>query len=289
MQLETFYRSELARLELEQDPDEAKTLLKELPLSFLRSKGYIQSTLREPGRCAFEILSFYRAGSLSVLRAALNEPVNAVAFRQSSKLDWAARLTWLRIVELEAARSELDAPFDRNALRALVPQLRELTIQPAAEYGSALSNSLGEVGVRLVFVDAVPKAGTYGAARWYHGAPLVALSLHRKSEDQFWFTLFHELFHVMEHNLTPEGFVSGEWDDGSLEDAADQFSRDLLIPPHETPRLAGLKSDSDVEEFASDLRLAPGIVVARLHREQLWPYSRGQHLIRRLRLVSTEH
>lgn len=288
MQLESFYRSELARLELEQDPAEVKAVLSTLPLSFLRKRGYIRSTLNKPGKCAFEVLSFYKVGSLDVLREALSEPAVAVAFRQSAKLDWGARLTWLKAVEAEAAQVDLDRTFDRDALRALIPELRALTRESPGQYGSKLLEALRGVGVRLVFVHAVPKAGTYGAARWYHGAPLVALSLHRKSEDQLWFTLFHELFHVLEHDLTPEGFVSGEWADGKLEDAADKYSRDLLVPPERTGRLVGLESFEDVRGFATELGVSPGIVVGRLHREQIWPYSKGQGLIQKLVLVEDD-
>lgn len=288
MQLETFYRSELARLELEQDPAEVKAVLSGLPLSFLRKHRYITSDLRKPGKCAFEVLSFYKLGSLEVLKQALAAPAGAVAFRQSARLDWAARLTWLKAVEAEAAQVELDAAFDREALRTLIPQLRAMTRQSPSEYGSLLVGALSQVGVRLVFVHAVPKAGTYGAARWFHGAPLVALSLHRKSEDQLWFTLFHELFHVLEHDLTPEGFVSGEWSDGKLEDSADKFSRDLLIPAEQSGRLVGLKSFADVETFAAVIGVSPGIVVGRLHREKFWTYDKGQSLIQKLVLVESE-
>lgn len=288
MQIETFYRAELARLELEQDPARAKSILKQLPLKFLRDHGYIQSTLQKPGKCAFEVLSFYRVGSLDVLEDALNSPAGAVAFRQSSRLDWAARLTWLKVVEAEAAQADLDDAFDRDAFRELVPTLRALTRQPPDKYGAELVASLRGAGVRLVFAHPVPRAGTYGAARWYHGAPLVALSLHRKSEDQLWFTLFHELFHVMEHELTPEGFVSGEWDDGKLEDEANDYAGELLIPAEHVPRMRLLKSITDVQAFAEDIDLAPGIVVGRLHREKLWPYDRGHKLIQKLRLVEDE-
>ena len=285
MQLETFYRSELARLELEQDPSEVKSVLKQLPLKFLRDHGIMTATLHKPGRAAFEALSFYRAGTLEVLKEQIAMPAHAMAFRQSAKLDWAARMTWLRLVEVEAATVDIDAPFNKAGLRELLPTLRALTRQPPDKYGAAMVELLASAGAQLVFVHAVPRAGTYGMARWFRGRPLVALSLHRRSEDQLWFTFFHEVFHLLEHELTPGGFVSGEWDDGSLEQEANEFAGELLIPDKYAGRLQLLRSLDDVRSFAQEIDIAPGIVVGRLHREGLWGYNKGHGLIQKLVLV----
>jgi HTH-type transcriptional regulator/antitoxin HigA len=288
MQLETFYRAELARLELEQDADEVKAVLRQLPLKFLRDHGFMKATLHKPGRAAFEALSFYRAGTLDVLKEQIAEPAHAVAFRQSPTLDWAARMTWLRLVEVEAATVDIQAAFDKEALRSMLPDLRSLSREAPDTYGPEMVRRLATAGVQLAFVHAVPKAGTYGAARWHRGAPLIALSLHRRSEDQLWFTFFHELCHVLEHELTPGGFVSGEWEDGSLEAAANAFAGELLIPHEHWSRLGLLNSLDDVRLFAQDIDISPGIVVGRLHREGLWGYEKGHGLIQKLILVDED-
>lgn len=287
MQIESFYRSEVARLELEQEPAVVREVLNGLPLKTLRDLGHISTTLRHPGKCAMEVLAFYRAGNLDVLKSFMTQPA-AVAFRQSAKLDWAARLTWLRLVEHEAARRDSAEPFNREALEHVVQHMRSLTVRDPGEYGQLAVDMLAQVGVRLVFVHSVPKAGTYGAARWFEGSPLVALSLLRKSEDQFWFTLFHELFHVMRHDLTPEGYVSGEWGDGRLEDEANRFAGELLIPANRSNELTNLRTVADVRTFAADIGISPGIVIGRLHHEKLWLYSAGQQEVQRLILIDED-
>ena len=81
--------------------------------------------------------------------------------------------------------------FDRGRLTSLIDDLRALT---ATEPETAIPQSvalLRSVGVVLCFVPAVPGLGLYGATRWIAGHPVIQLSLLRKTDDQFWFTLFH--------------------------------------------------------------------------------------------------
>ncbi|WP_166375966.1 XRE family transcriptional regulator [Aeromicrobium phragmitis] len=287
MQIETFYRSELLRLAAAEKRECVIETLDRLPLTLLRSSGYITATKRKLEELLAQVFSFYQVGSLAALDKLVTQPPVAVAFRQSAKNDWAARATWLQLVEIEARSVELPAPYSRSSLEELLPRLREQTRRPPDEYGNFMVEELAACGVRLIFVESVPRAGTYGATRLHEGQPLIALSLHRKSEDQLWFTLFHELAHVLLHDLSGGGFVSGEWGDDSCEAEANAFAAEQLIPSVYAHRLAGLRTLTEVKEFAAEIGISPGIVVARLHREQLWPYDRGHGLIKRLRLVRT--
>lgn len=284
LQLEAFYRSECERLALEQDAARVKEVLETVPLAEIRKLGYAKATMRHPGRVAMEMFAFFRVGTLDALAAAL-QPPKKVAFRLGSRVEWASTLTWLRLVEIEASRIDLENEFDRDALRKLLPQLRALTTMEADDFGAKLADMMGEVGVRLIYVAYVPKSGTYGASRWFDGSPLIALSAHRKSDHQFWFTFFHEVGHVLNHELTNRGFVAGDWDEDPMEQEANEFARDFLIPVGEASRLTSLRTHDDVRSFAAELGISPGIIVGRLQRDELWTYSQGATLIRGLHIV----
>jgi hypothetical protein len=63
---------------------------------------------------------------------------------------------------------------------------------------------------------------------------------------------------------------------------ADSFSRDTLVPRADAKELPSLKTLDDVQHFADRIGIAPGIVVGRLQRDNLWPYSQGNQLKRPL-------
>ena len=285
LQLEAFYRSECERLALEQDADRVKQVLAAVPLAEIRKLGYSKSTLRHPGKVAMEMFAFFRVGTLDALAARL-EPPKKVAFRLGSKVEWPATLTWLRLVEIEASRIELDHEFDRDALEGLLPDLRALTTMEADDFGAKLAEMMAGVGVRLVYVAYVPKSGAYGASRWFNDSPLIALSAHRKSDHQFWFTFFHEIGHLLKHQLTNSGFIAGDWGEDPLEQEANDFAGEFLIPPGNAAGLAELSTNDDVKKFAASIGIAPGIVVGRLQREGLWKYNQGVALIRGLHIVA---
>lgn len=72
-----------------------------------------------------------------------------------------------------------------------------------------------------------------GATRWIGGNPLIVLSSRHKAADVFWFTLFHELGHVLLHpkrsTYVDLDGKAGDDDDG-LESEANEFAAETLIP-----------------------------------------------------------
>jgi transcriptional regulator with XRE-family HTH domain len=130
-----------------------------------------------------------------------------------------------------------------------------------------------------------------GITKWFGpGRALVMLSFRYKSNDHFWFTLFHELAHLLFHGKKLL-FLEG-WEDGlqmEQEAEADAWASNILIPANETKDLKILGDDSvKITEFACRLGIAPGIVVGRLQREGLIPWASGlNHLKVRYEWVET--
>jgi HTH-type transcriptional regulator/antitoxin HigA len=118
----------------------------------------------------------------------------------------------------------------------------------------------------------------------------VQLSLRGKTDDRFWFTLFHELAHVLLHG---RGEVFIERRDGHLspetqakEDQANDFAADLLIPKQVAYRLSGLRSLADVRAFAAEIDVSPGVVVGRLHNDGTKKWSWGAGLKARMEFAA---
>lgn len=221
-----------------------------------------------PNWCA--CCAFFSVGSLDYLPGVWGD-VQA-AYRKAAAFqshEWAL-LAWLAQGERAAERLHCGA-FDAAALRAALPEIKGFSRLSGVEFVDPLIARLASVGVALVFVPTPDGARVCGATRWLSkDKVLVQLSLHYRTDDQLWFTLFLEIGHVLLHGKR-EQFIDFEHagDISAQEQEANDFAARLLIPPTELHRLiaAGDFSHASVQAFARALGVAPGIVVGQLqHR-----------------------
>ena len=79
--------------------------------------------------------------------------------------------------------------------------------------------------------------------------------------DTFWFTLFHEIGHIIngDYGITFENEHAGQEDAGQ-EDAADKYAEDKLIPPGEYEVFIKMNefSEKAIRRFAKRIDRDPG-------------------------------
>ncbi|GBU19889.1 MULTISPECIES: ImmA/IrrE family metallo-endopeptidase [Methylobacteriaceae] len=193
-----------------------------------------------------------------------------------------ATTTWLRLGELEASLIQTGC-WDPDALRTLVPEIRTLTsISQPARFLPRLRAMLGSVGVALSVVRAPDGCRASGAARMLSPTKaMVLMSFRHRSDDHFWFTLFHELGHLLLH--AGATFVDGE---GTTADEhereANEFARDCIIPASRRAEFEVLRPDrTAVLRFSVSVGIAAGIIVGQMQHSGMIPYDRLNTLKRR--------
>lgn len=276
------YREALARLEDEQRLKSWKDWLKELPVKQMIAHGWVQRC-EDKAQQVLELLKFFGVASPDAYHAVFDQEV--VAFRKAgaSTIDQGATAAWLRQGEIEA--SEIDcASYDERTFREALQQIRALTTEPPEVFQPEVVRLCAAAGVGVVFVRELPRTGICGATRWLTPTKaLLQLSLRYKSDDQLWFSFFHEAGHILLHRKRELFVELGSGGNGD-EEEADEFSRNLLIPLLDWRRFA--RSDqyyarADIAAFAEEIGVAPGIVVGRLQHEGLIPFSHCNDLKRR--------
>lgn len=281
-QYESGYRSDLARVQESQELEGQFEQAKTFPLVFLRKFGYITAPAKDRVETVRQLLRILEVANLHAFDTTWAQ--GSVAYRRAvvGRDDAPAIATWLALAERHREQLREVPIFDRTALEALVPQLRELTIgEPIRAIDDAVA-ALREVGVVLCFIPAVPGLGIHGATRWFNGHPIIQLSLLWKSEDQLWFTLFHELGHVLLHGER-DLYLNGE--ERAVEDEANKYAADVLIPVeyvHLLPRKRNIRA---IKALADELGVAPGIVLGRAQRESK-DYKWGHTLKRKIEFVA---
>ena len=137
----------------------------------------------------------------------------------------------------------------------------------------------------FVLLPHLKNSGVNGAVKWVNnGRVVLAMNNRGLNADKFWFSLFHEIKHVFQQKVKTV-FVSSSVEEmidynNALEDEADTFASNYLIPPNELRRFAPTKytSDKEIVEFAKSIGIHPGIVAGRLQHEKIIPQNRCSKL-----------
>jgi addiction module HigA family antidote len=268
------YRESLARLAEEQCLNNWVGWLKEIPIRSMMNRGWIPACANKSQQ-VLEALKFFGVASPDAWRAIWESKI--VVHRKSTavKSTFGAVATWLRQGELEAQAIEC-APYNAEAFQDVLTRIRTLTVEPVGFLQKELVQWCADAGVAVVIVQELPDTGICGSTQWLTPRKaLIQLSLRYKTEDQLWFTFFHEAGHILRHGKRQVFLETAQKDGEQDEDEANTFASNILINPSQWKRFitqGSFRTKADIEEFANKLGIAPGIVAGRLQHEKLLPF-----------------
>ena len=221
-------------------------------------------------------------GTPSLLRTGLNVVDHTGDW---TLLFWKAQVT--RVAErIIAERKPVYRSMDVSWLVDLV-RLSRLDDGPARARDMLL-----EHGIVLVTEPCIAGMEVDGAAFLVDDGPVIGMTLRRDRLDNFWFTLLHEIAHVVLHYRT--GLSAGFFDDDvtakgvdELEEEANDFAGNLLLPDEVWTRSPAriARTAEPVEKLARRLSIHPAIVFGRIRLERddysLFSNKIGHGLVRR--------
>lgn len=280
---EVQYREALARQDETAHLRGQGSWLKKIPCRAMAKLGWIK-LLPDPAQQLREVLGFFGVASVKQWEAVWSRP--DAAFRASAAFarDPGAVAAWLRRGELQA-QSVATRPYEATRFREALDRARDLTCEPPEVFTCQLGTACAEAGVAVAFVPELPRLRTSGATRWLSPSKaLIQLSLRYKTDDQLWFTFFHESAHILLHGKR-DVFLENDGESNEKEREADRFAADKLIPPQalkyfETGKTHFAKAE--IQRFAAEVGVAPGIVVGRLQHDGRLPMSHCNDLKRHL-------
>jgi HTH-type transcriptional regulator/antitoxin HigA len=259
------------------------TWLRDLPITALQLRGYLPTT-NDRRELYHAALAFFGVANLAAWRRIWSRPV--ASFKRANTFTSHAEsvASWIRIGELTAQHLHAE-PFDKDGFRTALHHARTLT--RTDDFLHELQGLCAAQGVLVVYVAEIDKCRISGATWWSSPTrAVIALSDRYKTEDQFWFSFFHEAGHVLLHSKK-ETFIDDGSESDDIEDAANRFAANTLIPPREQHHLAALTTTTEVEAFATRIDVSEGIVVGQLQHRGLWEWRKGNGLKRRFDLTPT--
>lgn len=268
--LESRYREARARERELTELEGHVSWLREFPVGDLVERGILNRSSSPPQR-ASELLSFFGVSSPAGWEQYWGQVTASYRMSERLRVSPYAVAVWLREAELKVADDDLPE-YSADELRSLVTRLRSLTRASSIAGAIGLTQDLlRSAGVGLVLIPGISGAPASGAVRWIRGRPWIVLTLRHRVDDQLWFSLFHEIGHLLEggrrrdvvEELGEEERVSDD------ETEANVFAREALLPSRDLGAwLDGTPVNRDtIREFADVQGVAPGIVVGRLQRD----------------------
>ena len=268
---EAKYREHLARERTRQDHEAYASWAEVFPLKDLVRRNLIERGSTRADTVA-SLLAYFGVSSPTAWENYWLAPV--ASYRRSPAFASSphAVAAWLRWGEILAEGIDAD-PFDARRLREVLREVRTLTRQePFMQAIARVRDLFASAGVVLLLTPEFSGTRLSGAARWLSPTKaIIQLSLRHKSNDHFWFSLFHEAGHLLYRKR--EDFVDAADIPPDTSDEAEQYAdrvaRDTLIPVKDYAKFvaAGDFTGEAVRDFAKRQNIAPGIVVGRLQRE----------------------
>jgi HTH-type transcriptional regulator/antitoxin HigA len=195
-------------------------------------------------------------------------------FRKSAKADENLLAIW-------QARARAQAEYlciakERPAFTGLTKeQLRKLallSVDPSVV--RQLPSILAEFGIILVYVYALPGMSADGAVfQLSTGHPVIAMSLRFTRLDYFWFTLLHELAHLVLHadQLKEPAFfdVEASEEKDRAEKAANRLAKDSMVDRESWRNCAPKYDPTDraVHAYAAEQGVHPSLIAGLLRKE----------------------
>lgn len=253
-------------------------------LSFLRSNGDVKFNWRSPSEHINELLKFLNLGSLPSLLARCGEVRPAVAFRQSlaHEIYPASVLIWLRLGELEAEKHDDLPKFDAVGLQNSLSKFHSIMCGPVEEFIPETQKILHAHGVRFVITPSVDGARAFGASRIWRGSPLIQVSPRYKREDTYWFTVLHEIAHVLHDDINENRVSFNDDDHHPCEARANTWAEEFLLSKEVEGRLHYVTSHEDIRALGMEFNLPPGVIAGRMAHLKIKNYSWLRKLIRPL-------
>lgn len=160
-------------------------------------------------------------------------------------------------------------PFNRAKIDSTVEYILTQTTNYDGLY-SALQEAFKKIGIAFFVLPNLPGAKLRGATKRMKRKVMLLVNNTMKTVDTFYFTLLHEIAHIRNKDWG----ASMEGDEGEAEERANRYAEDMLIPPDAYRAFFAARSydRKSIISFASSINRDPGIVVARLQKDNAVRY-----------------
>lgn len=275
LNLQANYESELLEINEEQtitnEERRAREDLKDI-VKYLRQRGMMPIGEKKDD----SILSLRKVLQISNI-ANLKEmiPVGAFRIAANTAVNQNVLGAWIRLCQLAGDDKTISTKFDKKYTNDLINEIKSIMCQKDANIQRDLKDVMVKYGI------------DFSVARNFRGAPVqgyisqksdgiyqMVLTIRGAFADIFWFSLFHEIGHIVNGDIGKNLKFLDDGSDYDKELAADLFASNMLLSP-ESYKMFIQREDFSIEailKYAKSQNVMPYIVIGRLQKEEYLDY-----------------
>lgn len=280
--LESEYRESIERKKDYDSLVDDEVYLENIPYAEMARRNWVEPT-RDVKEKIINLRKFFSVASLSFD----TELKNKLAFRKSNNdnFSFESLLCWIRYGEIQSSK-DVYPKYNEEKLSNSISEIRDLVSKPFLSVLDEIKSILTDCGISLVYEPHLPNTYVNGVAyKMTSDKAIIMISDRGKKDDILWFTLFHEIGHLLKHSKK-EIFVDQEKDEkNDIELEADEYSRNVLINDKIFNDFVKSKSylyERGIKAFAKENNISTGIVVGRLQKEKYIGWNEFNDLITRI-------
>lgn len=261
--LEAIYQEKLVKVKKENELENENELASKYPYKEIVKWGLASSTIKISEKVA-NLCKYFEVSSLKLVQ---NKDLMPIACRKLSDTEKStfAMLTLAQYAKIKAREIEVK-PFKLETLRQNMKEIRGFTKRKTMDFEAELVKIFSSCGIALVFLPKLTGSFLHGISFYDANTKkiVVGISMRGKYADRFWFSLFHELAHVMLGHIYEANGTTGK-----EEKAADLMAADILISPKDLKEFTSEHNFSidAIRKFAKAIGVNEGIVIGRLQKD----------------------
>lgn len=258
--LERIYREQETLVKDEKKMDNEIEIAKLLPYADCANLGWLPKT-RSNTEKVRNLRSFFKVSDLGFIS---NNEIKNVAYRILSEKDSAqlAAGMWIQKVQNESEEIESEK-INIKGLSKNLTIIRDMTTKDPEIFIDELKELLLTFGVKLIILPSLKNSYLHGATFLHRNSVVLGITARGRDADRFWFSLFHELGHII------EGHIFENEEATEMEEAANLFAKKQLIPDDEYDVFIEQAefNRTTITNFANEIGIDKGIVLGRLQND----------------------
>ncbi|MGN0581194.1 MAG: HigA family addiction module antitoxin [Oscillospiraceae bacterium] len=278
LNLQAGYDAELLEINEEYSIcDEELNICKEINelVKYLRNRNLIPDGEKK-NELIISLRKFFKVSCLSNL--ARIPSVSAFRIDSQSTVNPYILGAWIRMCQANESNLNESEPFNPEKIDELISELKGIMISDEPDLQEQIKATLTEYGIDFEIV------------RHFRGAPVqgflykrsdnrikICMTIRKSFADIFWFSLFHEIGHLVNGDLSRTSQFIDLGNEPEKEESADRFASERLINSDDYQRfLADYEKDKSIrtiERFSLDQKVKSFIVIGRMQKEGIIKYN----------------